>query len=90
MADVMASYAGDEGQARSSRVRYVPRRVGGEPGRFVEWVWFARGRITGVRELIAPTGSTVAAVVLGDPIQQSPVGHDTVLVADQSTRSGRG
>jgi AraC-like DNA-binding protein len=60
----------------------VPRRVGGETGRFVEWVWFARGRITGVRERIAPTGSTVAAVVLGDPIRQTPVGVGTALVAD--------
>lgn len=53
---------------------YVPRRVGGELGRFVELVWFARGRITGVRERIAPTGSTVAAVVLGDAIRQTPTG----------------
>src|SRR5688500_6047074 len=42
---------------------YVPRRVGGETSRFVEWIWFARGRMTGVRERIAPTGSTVAAIV---------------------------
>jgi AraC-like DNA-binding protein len=61
---------------------YVPRRVGGESGRFVEWVWFARGRIAGVRERIAPTGSTVAAVVLGDPIRQIPVGEGAALVAD--------
>ena len=25
---------------------YVPRRVAGETSRFVEWIWFARGRIT--------------------------------------------
>jgi AraC-like DNA-binding protein len=61
---------------------YVPRRVGGEPGRFVEWVWFARGRIAGVRERIAPTGSTVAAVVLGDPIRQTPVGEGSAVVAE--------
>jgi AraC-like DNA-binding protein len=61
---------------------YVPRRVGGETGRFVEAIWFARGRISGVRERIAPTGSTVAAVVLGDPIRQTPVGEGTALVAD--------
>jgi AraC-like DNA-binding protein len=60
----------------------VPRRVGGETSRFVEWIWFARGRMTGVRERIAPTGSTVAAVVLGDPIRQTPVGECTALVAD--------
>ena len=61
---------------------YVPRRVGGEISRFVEWVWFARGRIAGVRERIAPTGSTVAAVVLGDPIRQTPIGEGTALVAE--------
>jgi len=61
---------------------YVPRRVGGETSRFVERIWFARGRITGVRERIAPTGSTVAAFVLGDPILQAPLGDGTVLVAD--------
>lgn len=36
---------------------------------WVESVWFARGRIDYRRELIAPTGSTVAVVVLGDPIR---------------------
>lgn len=61
---------------------YVSRRVAAESGRFVETVWFARGRITGVRESIAPTGSTVAAVVLGDPIQLTPEGKHSALVAD--------
>jgi len=61
----------------------VPRRVGGEIGRFVEWVWFARGRIAGVRERIAPTGSTVAGIVLGDPIRQIPVGEGAALVAER-------
>ena len=36
----------------------------------------------GVRERIAPTGSTVAAVVLGDPINQTPDGEGIALVAD--------
>jgi hypothetical protein len=57
-------------------------RWAGETGRFVEEIWFARGRITGIRERIAPTGSTVAAVVLGDPILQTPVGQGTALLAD--------
>jgi AraC-like DNA-binding protein len=61
---------------------YAPRRVGGKTGRFVELVWFARGRITGVSERIAPTGSTVAAVVLGDPIRQTPIGEGTALLAE--------
>ena len=56
--------------------------MSGETGRFIESVWFARGRIAGVRERIAPTGSTVAAVVLGDPIRQSTDRVGTVLVAD--------
>ena len=68
---------------------YVPRRVGGETGRFVEWVWFARGRITGVRERIAPTGLAIAAVVLGDPIQQTPVGEGTALSPTQGSSSVR-
>lgn len=37
--------------------------------RWVESIWFARGRIDYARERIAPTGSTVAVVVLGDPIR---------------------
>jgi AraC-like DNA-binding protein len=60
---------------------YVSRQVDGPAGRFVESIWFARGRMTGARERIAPTGSTVAAVVLGDPIRQITSGTDTALVA---------
>ncbi|GAA4158761.1 helix-turn-helix domain-containing protein [Phytohabitans flavus] len=37
--------------------------------RWVESIWFARGQIDYPRERIAPTGSTVAVVVLGDPIR---------------------
>jgi AraC-like DNA-binding protein len=59
---------------------YVERSLAGEPGRYVESIWFARGRITGARELIAPTGSTVAAVVLGDPLRQTPAGGTAVVV----------
>jgi len=61
---------------------YVTRQICGEAGRFVELIWFARGRITGVSELIAPTGSTVAAVVLGDPIRLTTDNGDAPLVAD--------
>ncbi|GLY99537.1 helix-turn-helix domain-containing protein [Actinoplanes sp. NBRC 103695] len=39
------------------------------PARFVESIWYARGRIDYRRERIAPTGSTVAVIVLGDPIR---------------------
>lgn len=61
---------------------FVPRQLSGETSRFVESIWFARGHIQGVRERIAPTGSTVAAVVLGDPIRQTPDGATAALVAD--------
>lgn len=62
---------------------YVTRTVGGEAGRFVELIWFARGRMAGVSERIAPTGSTVAAVVLGDPIRLTPGGGGPSLTTDQ-------
>lgn len=61
---------------------YVSRALDGEAARFVESIWFARGRITGLRERIAPTGSTVAAIVLGDPIRQTPAGQGPALLAD--------
>jgi AraC-like DNA-binding protein len=61
---------------------YVSRTVGGQAGRFVESIWFARGRMAESRERIAPTGSTVAAIVLGDPIRQAPLDGGAVLVAD--------
>lgn len=39
---------------------------------WVESVWFARGRMPFRSERIAPTGSTVAVLVLGPPIVQIP------------------
>ncbi|MCO1654119.1 helix-turn-helix domain-containing protein [Pseudonocardia humida] len=39
---------------------------------YVESVWWARGQIPYRRERIAPTGSTVAVLVLGAPIVQVP------------------
>lgn len=62
---------------------YVTREIGGETGRFVDLIWFARGRITGASERIAPTGSTVAAVVLGDPIRLTPSGARTPITAEK-------
>ncbi len=35
-------------------------------------VWFARGIMRGARERIAPTGSSVLGIVLGDAIRQAP------------------
>ncbi len=61
---------------------YATRRPSGETSRFVEQIWFARGRITGTSELIAPTGSTVAAVVLGDPTRLTPHSGGAPLLAD--------
>jgi methylphosphotriester-DNA--protein-cysteine methyltransferase len=61
---------------------YVTRKLRGEIGRFVELIWFARGRITGVSERIAPTGSTVAAVVLGDPMRLTPGGGGAPFTAE--------
>lgn len=40
--------------------------------RYVESIWYARGQIDYPSERIAPTGSTVAGVVLGSPIRQVP------------------
>jgi hypothetical protein len=40
--------------------------------RYVASLWYARGRVPYARERVAPTGSTVAVLVLGDPIVQIP------------------
>lgn len=45
-----------------------PRRL----ERYVESIWYARGQIDYEWERIAPTGSTVAVVVLGAPIRETP------------------
>ncbi len=53
-------------------------------GRFVESIWYARGTIPYSREKIAPTGSTVAVFVLGDPIRETARnGEGPTLVADR-------
>ena len=51
---------------------YASVRPDGALAGFVAEVWFARGDIRGARERIAPTGSTVLGIVLGDPIRQVP------------------
>lgn len=52
--------------------------------RFVEAVWYARGTMPYAREKIAPTGSTVAVLVLGDPIVQVPSdGHGVPFRAER-------
>jgi AraC-like DNA-binding protein len=54
------------------------RRPGGEVGRWVEQVWYARGTVPYKRELIAPTGSTVVLLVLGDPIRETTAAGRTL------------
>ena len=42
--------------------------------RLVETIWFARGTVHYEKEAIAPTGSAVAIMILGDPIEQASTG----------------
>ncbi|GIG54187.1 helix-turn-helix domain-containing protein [Demequina activiva] len=58
------------------------RPVRGEPGRAVEQVWFARGTVPYRSELIAPTGSTVAILILGDSITQTAASGVEVTSAE--------
>jgi AraC-like DNA-binding protein len=58
---------------------FTERRPPGRLGRYVESVWHARGQIPYAREKIAPTGSTVAGIVLGPPIRQTPSGGPAFL-----------
>jgi AraC-like DNA-binding protein len=51
---------------------FTQRTPTGPLARYVESVWHARGQIPYARERIAPTGSTVAGIVLGPPIRQTP------------------
>jgi AraC-like DNA-binding protein len=51
---------------------FTQRVPTGRLARYVESIWHARGTIPYARERIAPTGSTVAGVVLGPPIRQTP------------------
>jgi AraC-like DNA-binding protein len=58
---------------------FTQRTPQGPLARYVESVWHARGRIPYARERIAPTGSTVAGIVLGAPIRQTPDGGPPFL-----------
>ena len=51
---------------------FVSREPRPDLARFADSIWFARGQIAYQRERIAPTGSTVAVIVLGSPIRQIP------------------
>jgi AraC-like DNA-binding protein len=54
------------------------RTPGGDLGRAVASAWYARGTIPYRREKVAPTGSTVAVIVLGDPIVETAGGPRAV------------
>jgi AraC-like DNA-binding protein len=58
---------------------FTERGPTGRLGRYVESVWHARGQIPYPRERIAPTGSTVAGLVLGPAIRQTPAGGPEFL-----------
>jgi AraC-like DNA-binding protein len=56
----------------------------GALGRAVASIWYARGRIPYRRERIGPTGSSVAVIVLDDPIIETALGpRGGSLVADR-------
>ncbi len=56
------------------------RTPDGPLGRAVASAWYARGTIPYRREKVAPTGSTVAVIVLGDPIIETAGGSGSVPV----------
>lgn len=58
----------DTAQVADFPFTFEARAPGGELGRFVETIWYARGTISYRREKIAPTGSTVAVLIMGDAI----------------------
>lgn len=68
---------------------FSSRRPGGDLGRLVSTLWFARGTVPYEREKIAPTGSTVAVFVLGDPILETPDnGRGPALLATRGFLTG--
>jgi AraC-like DNA-binding protein len=62
---------------------FVSRQPAGVLSRHVSSLWYARGQIPYRRERIAPTGSTVAGIVLGSPLLQTPDdGHGETFTAE--------
>ena len=57
---------------RTFPFEFLTHRPSGDLRQFVETIWYARGRVPYQRERIAPTGSSVAVFVLGDPILETP------------------
>ncbi len=65
---------------------FASRQPGPESGlgSLVESIWYARGTVPYTREKIAPTGSSVAVIVLGDPIRHTAAaGRGRPIVADR-------
>jgi AraC-like DNA-binding protein len=58
---------------------FTQRTPRGPLARYVESIWHAQGQIPYARERIAPTGSTVAGIVLGPPIRQTSEGAPAFL-----------
>ncbi len=54
-------------------LRYVEVRPTGLLAEYVESIWCTRAPVERPAELIEPTGSSVAAIVLGDPIRHFPL-----------------
>lgn len=57
---------------RTFPFEFLTHQPSGDLGQFVDTIWYARGRVPYERERIAPTGSSVAVFVLGDPILETP------------------
>ena len=71
--------------ARTFPFEFLTHQPSGALGQFVETIWYARGRVPYERERIAPTGSSVAVFVLGDPILETPDDGE-----GEGIRAGRG
>jgi AraC-like DNA-binding protein len=73
----------------SPKFNFLTRRPSPPLDRFVESLWYARGTAPYRREKIAPTGSSVAVIVLGDPILQTPNnGKGTTILAEKGVLLG--
>ena len=68
-------------QAMTIAFDFRLRTPEGPLGRAVASVWYARGTVPYRRERVAPTGSTVAVIVLGDPIIETAGGPKAVPAA---------
>lgn len=67
--------------------QFVQRAPAPPLSRYVDAIWYARGRIDYASEHIVPTGHVSLLIVLGDPIEQRP-GDADALVAKRSIVSG--